>query len=87
MHAIVIHANITNLAEAKRGLSEEVLPTMKGAPGFLGAYFVAVDETHGFSVEVFETEEQARAAAPPEGVDAPGVTMGSIQFGEVIAAA
>jgi len=87
MHAIVIHANITDLAEATRGLSEEVLPMMKGAPGFVGAYFVAVDETRGFSVEVFETEEQARAAAPPEGVGAPGVTMGSIQFGDVIASA
>lgn len=87
MHAIVIHANITNLAEAKRGLHEEVLPMMKGAPGFLGAYFVAVDETHGFSVAAFETMEQAHAAAPPEGVEAPGVTMGSLQFGEVMASA
>jgi hypothetical protein len=29
MHAIVIHADITNLAEAKWGLREEVLPMMK----------------------------------------------------------
>jgi hypothetical protein len=36
---------------------------------------------------VFDTEEQARAAAPPEGVDAPGVAMASLQFGEVIASA
>ena len=61
MHAIVIHANISDLAEAKRGLDEQVIPMMKGAPGFLGAYFVAVDDTHGVSIEVFETEEQARA--------------------------
>ena len=45
MHAIVIHANISNLAEAKRGLDEEVIPMIKGAPGFLGAYFVAVDDS------------------------------------------
>ena len=31
MHAIVIHANIADLAEAKRGLDEEVIPMMKGA--------------------------------------------------------
>lgn len=47
MHAIVIHANITDLADAKQGLNDQVLPMMKGAPGFLGAYFVAVDDTHG----------------------------------------
>ena len=28
--------------------------------------FVAVDDTHGVSIQVFETEEQAKAAAPPE---------------------
>jgi hypothetical protein len=84
MHAIVIHANISDLSEAKRGLDEEVLPMMKGAPGFVGAYFVAVDDKHGVSVQVFETEEQARAAAPPEGTQAPGLTLGSMQFGEVI---
>jgi hypothetical protein len=87
MHAIVIHANISDLAAAKRGLNEEILPMMKGAPGFLGAYFVAVDDTHGVSIEVFETEEQARAVAPPEGSEAPGVTLGTLQFGEVIGSA
>ena len=87
MHAIVIHANISDLAEAKRGLNEEVIPMMKGALGFLGAYFVAVDDTHGVSIEVFETEEQARATAPPEGSEAPGVTLGTLQFGEVMGSA
>ena len=87
MHAVVIHANISDLAEAKRGLDEQVIPMIKGAPGFLGAYFVAVDDTHGVSIEVFDTEEQARAAAPPEGAEAPGVTLGAIQFGQVIASA
>jgi len=51
------------------------------------SFFALMARTHGFLVEVFETEEQARAAAPPEGVEAPGVTMGSIKFGEVIASA
>jgi len=83
MHATVIHANISDLAEAKRGL-EEVIPTMKGAPGFIGAYFVAVDDAHGISIALFETEEQARFSAPPEGAEAPGVTIDTLQFGEVI---
>ena len=42
MHAIVIHANISDLAEAERGLVEVVTPTVKRAPGFLGGYHVAV---------------------------------------------
>ncbi len=86
MHARVIHANIADLAETERGL-KEVIPRIKGAPGFLGAYFVAVDHSHGVSIEVFETEEQARAFAPPEGAEAPGVTVGTIQFGAVIGSA
>ena len=87
MHAIVIHADLTNLAEAKRGLDEEVIPMIKGAPGFVRAFFVALDEAHGISIAVFETEEQARAGAPPEGAQAPGATLGAVQFGEVIASA
>jgi hypothetical protein len=87
MHATVIHADITDLAEAKRGLEQEVIPMIKGAPGFISAYFVAVDDTHGISIAVFETEEQARAAAPPQDAQAPGVTLGTMQFGEVIGSA
>jgi hypothetical protein len=84
MHAIVIHATISDLAEAKRGLDEVVIPMMKTAPGFVGAYFVAVDDSHGVTIQVFETEEQARTVAPPEGSEGPGVTMGTLQFGEVV---
>ena len=51
MHARVVHANISDLAEAKRGLDDEAIPMIKGAPGFVGAYFVAVDDTHGLSME------------------------------------
>jgi hypothetical protein len=86
MYARVIHAKIADLAEAKRGLDVDI-PRIKGAPGFLGAYFVAVDDSNGVSIEVFETEEQARATAPPEGAEAPGVTVDAIQFGAVIGSA
>lgn len=84
MHAIVIHADINDRAAAVRGLEQEVLPMMQGAPGFVGAYFVALDDTRGVSIEVFETEEQARAAAPPEGAEAPGVRLATLEVGEVI---
>jgi hypothetical protein len=87
MHARVINANISDLAEARRSLDEEVIRDVKGAPGFLAAYFVAIDNAHGMSIEVFETEEQARATAPPEGAGAPGVTVRTVQFGAVIGSA
>jgi hypothetical protein len=86
MHARVIHANISDLAEARRGL-DEVIRGIKEARGFLGAYFVAIDDSHGISIEVFETEQLARATSPPEGSEAPGVTVRTIQFGEVIGSA
>jgi microsomal dipeptidase-like Zn-dependent dipeptidase len=86
MHAIVIHANIHDPAEARRGLDEEVIPMIKKARGFVGAYFVALDDGQGVSIEVFETEAQAKAAAPPEGTGAPGVTLDTLQFGEVLGA-
>jgi len=59
----------------------------RGTFGPLGAYLVAVDDSHGVSIEVFETEEQARATAPPEGAEAPGVRVDTIQFGAVIGSA
>ena len=61
---------------------------LKAAPGFVGAYFVAVDDTHGVSIQVFETEQQARAAAPPEsGPGMGGVTLDIVRFGHVLATA
>jgi hypothetical protein len=87
VHAIVVHVNIHDPAEAKRALDEEIIPMIKGAPGFVGAYFVALDDAHGVSIEVFETEEQAKAIAPPEDGTAPGVSLDTLQYGVVIGAA
>ena len=88
MHATVVHVNIHDQAEAKRALDQEFIPMLRGAPGFVGAYFVAVDDTHGVSIQVFETEEQAKAAAPPKtGPGMGGVKLETLQFGDVIGAA
>ncbi len=67
MHASVIHVEISDLSEAKQGLDEVVLPMMRQAPGFVGATFVASDGSHGVSIGVFETEEQARLLRLPSG--------------------
>jgi hypothetical protein len=87
VHAVVVHVELKDLAEAKRGLEEQIIPMQKQAPGFKGAYFIDLGDGHGMSVQAWDTEEQAKAGAPPEGAEAPGVTLGSVQFGEVIASA
>ena len=88
MHATVVHVNIHDQAEAERALDQEFIPMLRGAPGFVGAYFVAVDDIHGVSIQVFETEEQAKAAAPPDtGPGMGGVKLDTVQFGHVIGAA
>jgi heme-degrading monooxygenase HmoA len=84
MYAVVATVDITDSEAAAKTLAEQVVPMVKQAPGFVGAYFVQIDESHGTSVVVFETEEQARAGAPQIGGGLPGFTYTSVMFGEVV---
>jgi hypothetical protein len=59
----------------------------KGLGVALSAYSVAIDESHGISIEVCETEELAGATSLPEGAKAPGLTVRTIKFDEVIGSA
>jgi len=86
MYAVVVNVEITDPDAARKGL-DELVPQIKAAPGFVAGYWVRLDDTHGTSVVVFETEAQARAGAPPAGGDAPGVTMTGVAVGEVLASA
>ena len=83
MYAVVATVDITDSEAAAKGLDEQVIPMVKQAPGFVGGYWVQLDEGHGTSVVVFDTEEQARAGAPTVGGGMPGVTFTSVAFGEV----
>ncbi len=83
MYAVVATVDITDREPADKTLVEQVIPMVRQAPGFLGGYWVRLDEGHGTSVVVFETEEQARAGAPEVGGGMPGVTFTSVMFGEV----
>ena len=60
---------------------------MKAAPGFVAGYWIRLDESHGTSFSVFETEDQARGAAPPVGGGMEGVTVTGVQVGEVLGSA
>ncbi len=85
MYAVVATVDITDGEAATKGLAEQVIPMVKQAPGFVGGYWVRLDEGHGTSIVVFETEAQARAGAPEVGGGSPGVTFTSVIFGEVAA--
>jgi hypothetical protein len=87
MHANVVQVDIEDVGDATKGVIETVIPNLKQAPGFVGAYFVALDGGHGMSIAVFETEEQAKAAAPAEGAMSPGVTLTKSEIGRVVGAA
>ena len=83
MYAVVVTVDITDSEAAQGHLEEDTIPMVKGAPGFAGGDWVLLDEGHGLSVVVFETEEQARAGAPQVGAKRPGVTFTSVKFCEV----
>lgn len=85
MWAVVINVDINDAVAAKQGLDEQMLPTIRQAPGFVGGSWVLLDERHGTSIAVFETQEQARAGLPEKGATAPGVTMTNVEVGEVLA--
>jgi hypothetical protein len=84
MHAIVAMVDINDADPALKALGDQVIPMVKQAPGFVAGYWVRLDQDHGMSVVVLETEEQARAAAPRVGGRDPGVTFTSVKVGEVV---
>jgi heme-degrading monooxygenase HmoA len=83
MYAVEATVDITDGEAAMKGLAEQVVPMVKQAPGFVSGYWVRLDESHGTSIIVFETEEQARTGAPEVGGESPGVVFTSVTFGEV----
>jgi hypothetical protein len=85
MWAVVVNVEINDVAEARAGL-EEVVASVRLAPGFVAGYWIQLEDTQGTSIAVFDaTEEQVRAGMPEQGSSARGVTMTSVQMGEVLA--
>ena len=86
MHAVVVKAKLSDDDSASlEELRQQVVPRVSQAPGFVAGYWVRFEsENRGTSVVVFDSEENARNAAsqfqPPE-----GVTLESIDVGEVVA--
>jgi hypothetical protein len=69
-------------------LVNDILPRVGSAPGFVAGYWLEPADGQGFSIVLFETEEQAREAAPPiSSWAAPGVTISGVEFRRVAATA
>jgi len=75
--------------EARQVLTEQIVPMVKASPGFVAAYWMEPQGGKGWSIAIFDTEENARATAPPAGTRPPGapVTVDYVEFREIIASA
>ena len=77
-----------DLDAARKALNEEVVPMVRSAPGFVAGYWFEPRDGQGWSVALFETEEQARSAAPKAGTSpTPFATVDTVEFREVVAQA
>jgi hypothetical protein len=87
MHAVVVNVTINDREASRAQLRDEIVPQVASAPGFVAGYWVALPGDQGCSTVVFESEEQAQAAAARVEGSNPGVTFDSVQTGEVVASA
>jgi heme-degrading monooxygenase HmoA len=89
MHAVVVRVSIGDVNVATPELRERVVPRAKGAPGFVAGYWTQSDDRdNGLSMVVFDSEDNAKAAAElirTAGVVAETVTLESVEVREVVA--
>jgi hypothetical protein len=88
MHAIVVSVSISGDADPQETvthLREKVVPAASQAPGFVAGYWVRLEGgDRGRATIVFDSEDAARGARD-QIQPAPGVTIESVDVGEVIA--
>jgi hypothetical protein len=65
MHAVLVSVTIPeeNQDQALKALEERVVPGVRQLPGVVAGYWLEPAGGHGYSTVLFETEEQAKAAA------------------------
>ena len=91
MHAVLVSVTIDpgKEDEARQMLNEQIVPMVKASPGFVAGYWLEPKDNKGWSTVLFDTEEHARAAAPPTGSRPEGapVVVDYVEFREVVASA
>jgi len=91
MHAVVVRVRVSDVERAQQMLESQVVPQVSSAPGFKAGYWTRVTdgaETNGLSMVVFDSEDNARAAADRvQGMVPETVTLESVEVREVVASA
>jgi hypothetical protein len=91
----IVHAALVRLTidpkhapAAAEALMSDIRPRVRSAPGFVAGYWLEPADGEGFSIVLFETEEEAREAAlPVNSWAAPGVAISGVEFRRVAATA
>ena len=87
MHAVVIRVTLTTPEGAEERLRNEIVPRASSAPGFQTGYWTREGNT-GLSMAIFDSEENARAAAERAPSNVPqGVALEEVEVREVVASA
>ena len=90
MHAVVVRVNIDDLERGRAFLTEQVVPRVSQAPGFVAGYWTGSgDNSNGLSMMVFESEDAASEVAKmveSQGAGE-GVTLQGTEVREVVASA
>ena len=87
MHAVVVKVAIRDFDPARQFLTEQVVPRVKEAPGFVTGYWTRGDDDSGLSMIVFESQENARNVAEmieSQGMDE-AVDLQGVEVREVVA--
>ena len=89
MHAVVVNVTIHNLEGGKQMLEEQVVPSIKQAPGFVAGYWTSAGDDRGMSMMVFESEDAANGAAQfiQSQPASDAVTIDNVEVREVVASA
>jgi hypothetical protein len=71
MHALYLVVEVDNEQEAVQSLARDVIPMVRQTAGFASGTWFG-DDRSGHALLLFDTEDQARQAAPPVGTAMPG---------------
>lgn len=89
MHAVVVRVTINNADSGRELLTSQVVPRVSAAPGFQAGYWTWDDgQTNGVSMIVFDSEDNARAAADfVPAMASEAISVESVEIREVVASA
>jgi hypothetical protein len=91
MYAVAVRVRVSDVERAQQQLESQVVPQVSSAPGFKAGYWTRVTdggETNGLSMMIFDSEDNARAAANRvQGMVPEAVTLESVEVREVVASA